>query len=115
MLLTKPERDVALMRRQQRCVNWDSMSRYAEMSDMSGTKFALGLDFGTESGRALLVDVATGREVANAVYRYADGVIDEKLPGTSIRLEPDWALQNPADYIETLRHAVPEALKLAGG
>jgi L-ribulokinase len=81
---------------------------------MSSTKFALGLDFGTESGRALLVDVATGHEVASAVHRYGDGVIDEKLPGTSIRLEPDWALQNPADYIETLRHAVPDALKLAG-
>jgi L-ribulokinase len=78
------------------------------------TKFALGLDFGTESGRALLVEVETGREVANAVHRYADGVIDEHLPGTSIKLEPDTALQNPNDYIEVLKRAVPEALKLGG-
>ncbi len=77
-------------------------------------KFALGLDFGTESGRALLVDVSNGREVASAVLPYPDRVIDEKLPGTTIRLEPDWALQNPADYIETLRQAVPEALTQAG-
>ena len=78
------------------------------------TKFAIGLDFGTESGRALVVDVATGREVGSAAYRYADGVIDERLPGTTIKLEPDTALQNPNDYIETLKRAVPEALKQGG-
>ncbi len=78
------------------------------------TKFALGLDYGTESGRALVVDVATGQVVGSAVYRYADGVIDEHLPGTTIKLEPDSALQNPKDYIETLKRAVPEALKQGG-
>ena len=78
------------------------------------TKFALGLDFGTESGRALLVDVETGREVASAVHRYADSVIDQHLPGTSIKLEPDTALQNPNDYIEVLKRTVPEAMKLGG-
>ena len=61
-------------------------------------KYAIGVDFGTESGRAVLVDVADGREVATAVYPYSHGVIDEKLPipGKEIRLEPDWALQDPA-------------------
>ena len=78
------------------------------------TKFAIGLDFGTESGRALVVDVATGREVGSAAYRYADGVIDEHLPGTTIKLELDTALQNPNDYVETLKRAVPEALKQGG-
>jgi L-ribulokinase len=78
------------------------------------SKFALGLDFGTESGRALLVDVQTGSEVGSAVYRYADSVIDGKLPGTNIRLEPDWALQNPNDYIETFKQTVPDALKQGG-
>jgi L-ribulokinase len=77
-------------------------------------QFALGLDFGTESGRALVVNVATGEIVGSAVHRYADGVIDEHLPGTSIALEPDTALQNPSDYIETLKHAVPEALQQGG-
>jgi L-ribulokinase len=61
-----------------------------------------------------LVDVATGREVASAVHRRADGVIAEYLPGTSIKLEPDTALQNPHDYLGVLRHAVPEALRQAG-
>ncbi len=81
---------------------------------MPEPKFALGLDFGTESGRALLVDVATGQEAGSAVHRYADGVIDERLPSTGQPLEPDWALQNPQDYIETLKHAAPAALKQAG-
>jgi L-ribulokinase len=77
------------------------------------TKYAIGVDFGTESGRALLVDVANGREVATAVYPYSHGVIDEKLPipGAEIRLEPDWALQDPQDYIRTFQNAIPGVLK----
>lgn len=77
-------------------------------------KFSLGLDFGTESGRALLVDVSSGREVASAVFPYIDGVIDEKLPGTTIHLGPDWALQNPNDYLSALRATVPQVLNQAG-
>ena len=74
---------------------------------MSQHKYAIGVDFGTESGRAVLVDVTDGRELATSVYKYLNGVIDEKLPGTGIRLEPDWALQDPADYIRTFQNAVP--------
>jgi L-ribulokinase len=77
------------------------------------TKFAIGVDFGTESGRAVLVDVADGREVASAVHAYANGVIDEALPGTDVRLAPEWALQDPNDYLEVFRRAVPAVL--AGG
>ena len=77
-------------------------------------KYAIGIDFGTESGRALLVDVADGREVATAVYPYANGVIDERLPGTNIRLEPDWALQDPNDYIATIKQTVPAVLRESG-
>jgi len=80
---------------------------------MASRKFSLGLDFGTESGRALLVDVATGEEVATSVHQYADGVMDRQLPdGTA--LPPDWALQNPRDYIETLRHTIPAVLSSSG-
>lgn len=81
---------------------------------MSGKKYALGVDFGTESGRALLVEVSSGQEIATAVHRYANGVIDEKLPGTDIRLLPDWALQDPNDYLEVFRNAVPAVLKKSG-
>ncbi|HZD58042.1 MAG TPA: ribulokinase, partial [Anaerolineales bacterium] len=70
---------------------------------MSERKYAIGVDFGTESGRAVLVDVVDGREVATAVHPYANGVIDERLPGTDIQLEPDWALQDPQDYIEVFK------------
>ncbi|MCX6032819.1 MAG: ribulokinase [Chloroflexi bacterium] len=77
-------------------------------------KYTIGVDFGTESGRALLVDVADGREVATYVHPYANGVIDEKLPGTEIRLEPDWALQDPNDYLETFKHAIPAVLRASG-
>jgi L-ribulokinase len=80
------------------------------------SKYAIGVDFGTESGRAVLVEVGTGKEVATAVYPYQNGVIDEKLPipGKEIRLEPDWALQDPEDYIRTYQHAVPGVLRESG-
>ena len=79
-------------------------------------KYAVGIDFGTESGRAVLVDVATGEEVATAVHEYANGVIDERLPAPHdhVRLPADWALQDPADYIATMRTVVPEVLRSAG-
>ena len=44
------------------------------------SRYTIGVDFGSESGRALLVDVADGRSVASAVYTYSNGVIDERLP-----------------------------------
>jgi L-ribulokinase len=77
------------------------------------SKYAIGIDFGTESGRAVLVDIADGREVATAVYPYLYGVIDEKLPipGREIRLEPDWALQDPEDYLRTFQVTIPAVLK----
>jgi L-ribulokinase len=77
-------------------------------------KYAIGVDFGTESGRALLVDVADGHEVATCVHQYANGVIDERLPGSNIRLDPDWALQDPNDYLEVFKRAVPAVLAESG-
>lgn len=79
-------------------------------------KYTIGVDFGTESGRAVLVDVADGREVAIVVYPYSNGVIDEKLPlhDVQIHLQPDWALQDPEDYLRTFQAAIPEVLKLSG-
>jgi L-ribulokinase len=79
-------------------------------------KYSIGIDFGTESGRAVLVDVADGREVSTAVYSYSHGVIDEKLPisGREILLEPDWALQDPEDYLRTFQITIPGVLKESG-
>ena len=77
--------------------------------------FALGIDYGTESARALLVDVATGDEVATAVCEYSNGVITESLPGTGTKLPAhDWALQDPGDYLRALDATVPACLKEAG-
>ncbi len=78
--------------------------------------YAIGIDFGTESGRAVLVDCADGRELATAVYRYRHGVIDAHLPDPDgdVRLEADWALQDPADYIRTFEEAVPALLAETG-
>jgi L-ribulokinase len=78
------------------------------------SKYTIGIDFGTESARAVLVSLADGAEVAEAVYPYSDGVIDERLPGTNIRLEPDWALQNPADYVRAVEVTVPQVLATSG-
>ncbi len=80
---------------------------------MSKDKFALGIDYGTESGRAVVVRVRDGKLLSSSVVPYPDGVIDERLPGGP-KLEPDWALQNPLDYLHVLEKAVPKALKDAG-
>ena len=44
-------------------------------------------------------------------YAYPHGVIDERLPDTEIRLEPDWALQDPQDYIEVFKHTIPSVIE----
>jgi L-ribulokinase len=80
---------------------------------MAKKNYALGLDFGTESCRALLVDVATGEEVATAVHKYAHGVIDTQLPGSGKKLEPDWAVQHPKDYLDAVAATVPHVLQNA--
>ncbi|MBB3128533.1 L-ribulokinase [Paenibacillus rhizosphaerae] len=77
-------------------------------------RYAIGIDYGTESGRALLVDLSTGEEVATHVTPYPHGVIDEELPETSEKLGHDWALQHPRDYIDVLRQSIPEVLSQSG-
>jgi L-ribulokinase len=74
----------------------------------------VGVDFGTLSGRAVVVRVADGAELGSAVHPYPHTVMDRALAATDERLPPDWALQDPADYLEVLRVAVPEALREAG-
>src|SRR6478752_3643701 len=76
--------------------------------------YTIGIDYGTESGRALLVDVRDGREVATSVHPYKNGVIDQQLPDVGKALPPDWALQDPADYLEVLRNTIPAVLRESG-
>lgn len=74
-------------------------------------RYALGLDFGTESVRALIVDCATGEETAQATVRYAHGVITASLPGSRKPLPPDFALQHPQDYLDAAAAALSAAAK----
>jgi L-ribulokinase len=74
----------------------------------------VGVDFGTLSGRAVVVSVGDGTQLADAVHHYRHAVLDRTLPDGTTRLAPDWALQVPQDWRDVLRTAVPEALALAG-
>ncbi|WP_091543284.1 ribulokinase [Alkaliphilus peptidifermentans] len=78
------------------------------------SKYTIGVDYGTQSGRAVLVNIENGEILASSVHSYPYGVIDEKLPGTDIKLEHDWALQNPDDYIEVLEKTIPSILSQTG-
>ncbi|PIE19777.1 MAG: ribulokinase, partial [Arachnia propionica] len=74
-------------------------------------KYVVGIDFGTLSGRAVVVRISDGEELGSAVHEYRHGVMERTLSaGDDRRLPPDWALQNPHDYIEVLQQAVPQAV-----
>jgi L-ribulokinase len=77
-------------------------------------RFVVGVDFGTLSGRALVARVGDGAEVGTAVHEYAHGVMDAELASSGEPLPADWALQDPEDYRDVLRHAVPDAVAAAG-
>jgi L-ribulokinase len=77
-------------------------------------RYVIGVDFGTLSGRAVVVRVEDGEVLASAVHDYANGVIDARLPGTDRDLPADWALQDPADWVAVLGSAVPAAVRTAG-
>ncbi|MEU5566524.1 ribulokinase [Micromonospora musae] len=77
-------------------------------------RFVIGVDFGTLSGRALVVRVRDGAELGTAVHTYRSGVMDSALAADGQPLPADWALQDPDDYREVLRQAVPAALAASG-
>ena len=77
-------------------------------------RYVIGVDYGTLSGRALVVRVSDGAELGSAVLEYPHGVVDTVMPGSGHRLPPDWALQVPSDYVDVLRHAVPAAIVASG-
>ena len=77
-------------------------------------KYTVGLDYGTNSVRALVVDTANGREVATAVWGYEHGEA-----GVILSRDPNLARQHPADYIKgaevTIKKAIAEAKKAVKG
>lgn len=76
-------------------------------------KYTIGVDFGTLSGRAVLVNAKTGEELCSAVYEYPHAVMDRSLP-CGKKLGHDWALQDPNDYVEVLYHTIPQVLAQSG-
>ncbi len=76
-----------------------------------GSKFAIGLDYGTNSVRTVIVSVKTGDEVASDVWQYAHGdegiILDSK--------DPNLARQHPQDYVDGIRESVRGALAKAKG
>jgi len=84
------------------------------MSGNPSDRYVIGVDFGTLSGRALVVRVGDGEELGSAVHEYRHGVMDRHLASSGGKLPPDWALQDPDDYRDVLRCAVPAAVAAAG-
>src|SRR5512136_1276536 len=75
---------------------------------MSATKYTIGLDYGTNSVRTLIVNVANGREVASAVWNYTHGT-----QGVILARDPNLARQHPADYVTGAAVTIKKALTLA--
>ena len=74
------------------------------------SKYSIGVDYGSESARALLLNVTTGEEVASEMMEYPHVVMSEQIP-TGRKLEPFWALQHPKDYIDVLEYTVNKVLE----
>ena len=76
-------------------------------------RYVLGMDFGTLSGRALVVDALTGDILGESVFQYPHGVMDSELPGGT-KLKSKSALQHPEDYIITMQNIILDACLKAG-
>ena len=72
------------------------------------TQYTIGLDYGTNSVRALLVNVANGAEVAAAVWTYAHGT-----QGVILSRDPNLARQHPLDYVNGAEITIKQALAAA--
>ena len=77
------------------------------------SKYVIGVDYGTLSARAILVDAYDGRTLATAVMEYPHGIMDKQLPD-GMPLPKDWALQHPQDYLEVLQAIIPQAVSVSG-
>jgi len=76
-------------------------------------KYVLGMDFGTLSARAIIVDALSGEELSESVFEYPHGVMDRELPDGTL-LPPRCALEHPEDYLVAMKHVISEAIALAG-
>jgi L-ribulokinase len=92
------------------------LTEHPKTTDVNANRdsYVIGVDYGTLSGRALVVRVSDGNEVGSAVHTYAHGVMDRVLAVNGKPLPPDWALQDSEDYVDVLREAVPKAISASG-
>lgn len=74
-------------------------------------RYTIGVDFGSLSGRAVLIDTADGREIGSAQLDYPHAIMDRQLPD-GCELPADWALQHPQDYLDVLDEALPKLAAL---
>ena len=84
------------------------------MAGLGGHGCVVGVDFGTLSARAVVVRAHDGEELGSAVHEYPHAVIERTLPSSGAELPPQWALQDPADWVQSLQVAVPAAVTAAG-
>ena len=75
----------------------------------------IGLDFGTLSVRAQVVDTETGAALATAIESYRHGVIDRRLPENGVSLAPQWALQHPQDWLDSMTAAIRAVVEEVDG
>lgn len=73
-------------------------------------KYSMGVDFGTLSGRAVIVNIETGEEIATSVKEYEHAVLSERLP-CGKPLPENYALQHPGDYLDTLYYVIKDCIK----
>jgi len=76
---------------------------------MTTKKYVIGIDYGTDSVRAVIVNGLNGDEVASTVKAYPRWAV-----GKFCDSDKDQYRQHPLDYVEAMEYAVREALKAAG-
>jgi L-ribulokinase len=100
----------------------DQSQQTVPRDDSRDEQYVVGVDYGTLSGRAVVVRVSDGAELGTGVHAYPHAVLERAIPahltgdpaGAELPLPPEWALQVPEDYREVLRVAVPAAVAEAG-
>jgi L-ribulokinase len=91
-----------------------STASAATEPDAAAERYVIGVDYGTLSGRAVVVRVSDGVELGSGVLDYPHQVMDDTLAATGAQLPPEWALQVPSDYVDVLKQAVPAAIRESG-
>ncbi|MDE6845550.1 MAG: ribulokinase, partial [Lachnospiraceae bacterium] len=82
-------------------------------TNADNNKYVIGLDYGTLSGRAVLVSVCDGKVIAESICSYPHGIL-RNMPGTAEELPADFALQEIDDYVEVMYHTIRSVVEKSG-